>query len=153
MGRHDLFITGATIVNAWGRQRADVVVERERSGVVEPGSARSARRVIDADGSWLLPGLVDTHCHHQDPGFTHKEDATTATRAAAAGGVTTTFAMPNVSPPPKDPATLAAMIDQSRRCRRRLEHQRSRHRSRPHREPGPDGDSGFQDLHGGRYRA
>ena len=115
MARHDLIIRGGTIVNAWGRQRADVVVDGKRiAGVVEPGSGRSARRFIDADGRLLLPGLVDTHCHHRDPGFTHKEDATTATRAAAAGGVTTTFAMPNVSPPPKDPATLASMIEHYR---------------------------------------
>ncbi|MDE0168967.1 MAG: dihydroorotase family protein [bacterium] len=116
MARHDLLINGATIVNAWGRQVADVLVDGESiSGIVKPGTGASARRTIDADGRVLLPGLVDTHCHHRDPGFTHKEDATTATRAAAAGGVTTTFAMPNVSPPPKDTATLASMIDHYRR--------------------------------------
>ncbi len=84
------------------------------TGVVEPGIVRSARRMIDADGRFLLPGLVDTHCHHRDPGFTHKEDATTGTMAAA-GGVTTTFAMPNVSPPPKDARSLASMIEHYRR--------------------------------------
>ena len=116
MALHDLVITGGTIVNAWGRQRADVVVNGERiAGVVESGSAGSAHRVIEAGGRLVFPGLVDTHCHHRDPGFIHKEDATTATRAAAAGGVTTTFAMPNVSPPPKDAPTLASMIDHYRR--------------------------------------
>lgn len=115
MARHDLVIRGATIVNAWGRQVADVLVDGESvSGIVKPGSGAPARRLIDADGRTLLPGLVDTHCHHRDPGFTHKEDATTATRASAAGGVTTTFAMPNVSPPPKDAATLASMIQHYR---------------------------------------
>ncbi|MDE0374933.1 MAG: dihydroorotase family protein [bacterium] len=115
MARHDLAIRGGTVVNAWGRQVADVLVDGERiSGIVDPGSGIPARRVIDADGLMILPGLVDTHCHHRDPGFTHKEDATTATRAAAAGGVTTTFAMPNVSPPPKDAATLASMIEHYR---------------------------------------
>ena len=115
MARHDLLIKGGTIVNSWGRQQADVLVDGERiAGIVAPGMVGSARRVIDADGRYLIPGLVDTHSHHRDPGFTHKEDVTSATRAAAVGGVTTTFAMPNVSPPPKDTATLEAMIDHYR---------------------------------------
>ncbi len=47
----------------------------------------------------MIPGLIDTHTHHRDPGFTHKEDLTTATQAAAAGGVTLSIGMPNVNPP------------------------------------------------------
>ena len=45
-------------------------------------------RVIDADGMYALPGLVDAHVHFRDPGFTHKEDIETGARSAAAGGVT-----------------------------------------------------------------
>jgi dihydroorotase len=47
----------------------------------------------------VIPGLIDTHTHHREPGFTHKEDITTATQAAAAGGVTLSVGMPNVNPP------------------------------------------------------
>jgi dihydroorotase len=54
---------------------------------------------------------VDVHSHHREPGFTHKEDIVTATSACAAGGVTTTFAMPNVNPPPTDPERLMRMVD------------------------------------------
>ncbi|MCZ7538180.1 MAG: amidohydrolase family protein [Acidimicrobiia bacterium] len=54
---------------------------------------------MDARGLLVLPGFIDTHSHHREPGFTHKEDIGTATRAAAAGGVTTTVGMPNVNPP------------------------------------------------------
>ena len=56
-----------------------------------------ARRVVD--GPVVIPGLIDTHCHLRDPGFTHKEDFLSGTRAAAAGGVTTVLDMPNVQPP------------------------------------------------------
>ena len=68
-------------------------------------------RTIEAAGRHLLPGATDVHSHHREPGYTHKEDIVTATSACAAGGVTTSFAMPNVDPPPNSPDRLAAMID------------------------------------------
>lgn len=58
-----------------------------------------ARRVIDVGDHQVIPGLVDTHAHFRDPGYTHKEDTESGTRAAVAGGVTTVFDMPNVDPP------------------------------------------------------
>jgi dihydroorotase (multifunctional complex type) len=58
----------------------------------------SADKVIDAAGKHVLPGLIDSHVHMREPGFTHKEDITTATQAAAAGGVTLAVDMPNVKP-------------------------------------------------------
>ena len=54
--------------------------------------------VIDASGMTLIPGVIDDHVHMRDPGLTHKGDMITETCAAAAGGVTTVFDMPNVSP-------------------------------------------------------
>jgi dihydroorotase (multifunctional complex type) len=57
-----------------------------------------ADRTIDAQGKQVLPGLIDTHVHMREPGFTHKEDITSATQAAAAGGVTLAVDMPNVKP-------------------------------------------------------
>lgn len=50
---------------------------------------------VDCNGRWVLPGLVDIHVHLRDPGFTHKEDFTSGSAAAAAGGVTTVIDMPN----------------------------------------------------------
>ncbi len=70
-----------------------------------------AKRVVDVSGLWLLPGLIDMHSHHREPGFTHKEDITTATQACAAGGVTVTVGMPNVSPPPTTAETLEDIFD------------------------------------------
>mgnify|MGYP003694609303 CR=1 FL=1 len=59
----------------------------------------------------IIPGLVDTHTHHRDPGFTHKEDLTTATMAAAAGGVTLSIGMPNVNPPTTTVERFRALIE------------------------------------------
>ncbi|UFJ41794.1 allantoinase AllB [Brevibacillus humidisoli] len=53
----------------------------------------------DAAGRYILPGLIDVHVHSRDPGSTHKEDFYHSTQAAAAGGITTIFEMPNTNPP------------------------------------------------------
>ena len=53
-----------------------------------------------------LPGLIDVHTHMRDPGQTHKEDWSTGTAAALAGGFTTVLAMPNTSPPLTDARLL-----------------------------------------------
>jgi dihydroorotase len=59
-----------------------------------------AHDTIDVGNNLVIPGLIDTHTHLRDPGFTDKEDFTSGTSAAAAGGVTTVFDMPNVLPVP-----------------------------------------------------
>lgn len=55
---------------------------------------------LDVGGCWVLPGLIDTHVHFRQPGYEHKEDFESGSRAAAAGGVTTFVDMPNTLPPP-----------------------------------------------------
>lgn len=55
--------------------------------------------VIDATGCFVMPGLIDLHVHLREPGFEYKETIKTGTMAAAKGGVTTVFAMPNTKPP------------------------------------------------------
>ena len=111
MTQYDLVIRGGTLVSATGRTTADVAIAGERiAAIVEPGTPLEAAREIDAAGKHLLPGAIDVHSHHREPGFTHKEDIVTATQACAAGGVTTSFAMPNVQPPPNTAERLDAMM-------------------------------------------
>jgi dihydroorotase (multifunctional complex type) len=61
-----------------------------------------ADQVMDAEGRHLIPGAIDLHVHFRDPGLTYKEDFSTGSMAAAAGGVTTVYDMPN-----SDPKTLS----------------------------------------------
>jgi dihydroorotase len=108
----DLVIRGGTIVGVGGREAADLAISGEViSAIVPPGTPLDAARTLDATGKHLLPGAIDVHSHHREPGFTYKEDIVTATSACAAGGVTSSFAMPNVQPPPNTAERLDAMLE------------------------------------------
>ena len=65
--------------------------------------------VIDGKGGLITPGLIDVHVHFREPGFTDKETILTGSEAAARGGFTTVFAMPNLNPVPDNPETFAEL--------------------------------------------
>jgi dihydroorotase len=65
--------------------------------------------VIDADGCWVVPGLIDIHVHLREPGEEYKEDILSGARSAASGGFTAVACMPNTKPV-NDNATITAMI-------------------------------------------
>ncbi len=112
MPPYDLVIRGGLVIGATGRSQMDIAVRDGRiAALVQPDAPVEATSTIDAAGLAVLPGVIDMHEHHRDPGYTHKEDITSGTSAAAAGGVTTAVAMPNVDPPPNTPELLAAMFE------------------------------------------
>ncbi|TCM42486.1 dihydroorotase family protein [Kribbella sp. VKM Ac-2568] len=97
-----------------GRQeiRAQIAIKDGRIlAVHDLGEQVVANRELDLGDQLVIPGLVDTHCHFRDPGFTYKEDIASATRAAASGGVTTVFDMPNTEPPITTPDRLREHLD------------------------------------------
>lgn len=96
----DTVITGGTVVNENGALAAAIAIaEGTIVAVGEAAAMPPARRVIDAAGKHILPGIIDVHVHFREPGMEHKEDWATGSAAAAAGGVTTVFDMPNTVPP------------------------------------------------------
>lgn len=82
----------------------DVRIEDEHIAAV--GSSLEGDPTIDATGKLLLPGAIDAHVHFREPGPTHKEDWSTGSAAAVAGGVTTVFEMPNTDPTTTSPEAL-----------------------------------------------
>ncbi len=105
----DLVLRARRVVTPAGEQPLAVGVAGGRIAVVAPyGTELSAAREVELnDDEVLMPGVVDTHVHVNDPGRTEWEGFTSATKAAAAGGVTTMVDMPlNSIPPTCDVAAL-----------------------------------------------
>ncbi|MET0156193.1 MAG: dihydroorotase [Rickettsiales bacterium] len=94
----DLIVKGGTCFTPSGRMRADVGIKNGAIAALGDLGKESAREILDAGGLCVLPGLIDTQVHFRDPGAPHKEDFPHGTAAAALGGVTGVFDMPNTHP-------------------------------------------------------
>ncbi|MDG6999367.1 MAG: amidohydrolase family protein, partial [Nitrososphaerota archaeon] len=101
---------GAKVWHSGEFRDLSVAVKDGRIAGVSKKAHEGFSDVLDARGKYLIPGLVDLHVHTRDPGFTHKEDFATASKAAAAGGVTTIVDMPNLSPAPNTATTYEAKM-------------------------------------------
>ena len=96
----DLVINNGIVVTPDAVFPASVAIKDERIiAVGAAGAMPSARATLDASGLHVLPGAIDVHVHFRDPGYPNKEDWESGTAAAAFGGVTTVFDMPNTIPP------------------------------------------------------
>ncbi|MEW6454728.1 MAG: dihydroorotase family protein [Pseudomonadota bacterium] len=105
----DLVIHNGKVVSPDSVIDASVAIkEGTILSVGEPSAMPPARETLDAKGLHILPGAIDVHVHFRDPGYPHKEDFASGTAAAAFGGVTTVFDMPNTIPPVGTPELLAA---------------------------------------------
>jgi len=94
---YDLVIRGGTAATPNGIAPADVAVRAGRIAAIGAVDGSGAEE-IDAHGLHILPGVIDTQVHLREPGLEHKEDLATGTAAAALGGVTAVFEMPNTKP-------------------------------------------------------
>ena len=98
-----ILIHNATIINEGHSYRGSVLIEGENISKIFPEYVpeyvlNHSEKVIDAEGLYLIPGVIDDQVHFRDPGLTHKGDIFTESRAAVAGGVTSFMDMPNTRP-------------------------------------------------------
>ena len=112
-------IKGAHIVNEGRCFEGSIVIEDEKIVDILPSPIPlhhppfTIHQEIDASGCYVLPGIIDTHVHFREPGMTEKADIESESRAAAAGGVTSYFEMPNTVP---QTTTLEALEDKFQRA-------------------------------------
>ena len=87
-------------------EKMDLLIE---NGIIKEMASlitKEGAEVLDAAGLVVAPGLIDTHVHFRDPGFTYKEDIHTGAKASAKGGFTTVICMANTSPTVDNTDTL-----------------------------------------------
>ena len=112
-----LLITNARLINEGEICNADVLIKGQRiEKIANNISADNGARILDADGKYLIPGMIDDQVHFREPGLTNKGDLATESAAAVAGGITSFMDMPNVNP---QTTTRAALADKYKLAERR----------------------------------
>lgn len=91
-------IKQASIVNEGEIKIADVLIVDERIKSIANSISANNVNIIDAEGLYLLPGMIDDQVHFREPGLTHKADIYSESKAAVAGGITSYMDMPNTIP-------------------------------------------------------
>jgi dihydroorotase len=113
----DCILVNGTVVNHDGAGLRDIGVRDGRVAEIGALSGAAAGERVDCRGLHILPGVIDSQVHFREPGFVHKEDLETGSRAAVLGGVTAVFEMPNTEPTTTGADALA---DKLRRAKGRM---------------------------------
>jgi dihydroorotase len=104
-------IKNARIINEGQIVEGDVLIVGQRIEKIGQNLDAQADRIIDAQGKYLMPGIIDDQVHFREPGLTHKANIYTESRAAVAGGTTSFMEMPNTKPAALTQALLADKYD------------------------------------------
>ncbi|MFW5831451.1 MAG: dihydroorotase, partial [Prolixibacteraceae bacterium] len=96
-------IKDATIINESSKFKGSVLIDNDKIDKVYSGKLPETfdalnTTIIEAEGLYLIPGVIDDQVHFREPGLTHKGEISTESRAAVAGGVTSFMEMPNTKP-------------------------------------------------------
>ena len=108
---YDLILKNGTLVNEGSIYESDIAIKGDRIEKISSSVDAEAKKIIDLDGKYILPGLIDDQVHFREPGLTHKGNIQSESRAGLAGGVTSYFEMPNVNPTTTNRKNLQAKFD------------------------------------------
>jgi dihydroorotase len=95
---YDLILKNCQIVNEDSIYHSDIAIKNERIALINSSIDAEAKEILDVEGKYVIPGMIDDQVHFREPGLTHKGSIATESRAALAGGITSYFEMPNVNP-------------------------------------------------------
>ena len=95
---YDLILKNCQIVNEETIYHSDIAIKNERIALINSSIDAEAKEILDVEGKYVIPGMIDDQVHFREPGLTHKGSIATESRAALAGGITSFFEMPNVNP-------------------------------------------------------
>lgn len=96
-------------------KKLDILLENEKISKIAENIDVEADEVIDCTGLYIMPGMIDMHCHLREPGGEHKETIETGSKSAVAGGFTTICPMPNTNPTPDSAIVLERIINEAKR--------------------------------------
>ena len=114
-----LLIKNAKIINAdkITKQIKDILIEKDKIVKIDSSIDFDNKniKIIDAEGKYVLPGLIDMHVHLREPGEEHKETIETGMKAAARGGFTTILCMPNTNPTLDNANVISSVLKEAAR--------------------------------------
>ena len=97
------------------KKELDLLIEDDKIVEISEEITTVADKIIDCVGLFVMPGMIDIHCHLRQPGFEHKETIETGSKSAVKGGFTTICPMPNTKPTPDNAETLEMIIKEAKR--------------------------------------
>jgi dihydroorotase len=113
--KYDLILKNGNVVLPEGIQKTDIGVINESISNIGDLSNADAKKNIDCSGLHVLPGVIDSQVHFREPGLENKENLESGMLAAAAGGVTAVFEMPNTDPLTITPETIKDKLQRASR--------------------------------------
>jgi len=96
------------------KEQLDMLIEDDKISKLEKEINEDADRVIDCTNLYIMPGMIDMHCHLREPGGEHKETIETGSKSAVKGGFTTICPMPNTNPVPDSTIILEQIINRAK---------------------------------------
>lgn len=93
----------------------DILIENEIVKQIAKGIEQEVDNIIDCTNLYIIPGMIDIHCHLREPGFEYKETIETGSKSAVSGGFTTICPMPNTKPTPDSANILQQIIEEGKR--------------------------------------
>ncbi len=95
-------------------EKLDILIKDGKIVKIEKNITENADKVVDCTNLYIMPGMIDIHCHLREPGFEHKETIETGAKSAVKGGFTTICPMPNTKPTPDNVEVLKQIIEKGK---------------------------------------